>query len=514
MVAAENGTLPGGKVGGMGDVLRDAPAALAALGHEVAVVTPGYQRFSRLPGAECVATVALPFRGRLEHVALYRLPPLASGVRTWVLEHPLFAAEGGIYCDDPPERPFATDASRFALFCSAVVHALVGQHLPRPDVIHLHDWHTALVALLLHCDRSAAALAGIRKVFSIHNLALQGIRPFAGDESALQSWFPGLQVPRAQVADPRYPECINLVRTGINLCHRVHAVSPTYAREILEAGEDGGGGAGLEADLQVAEREGRLAGILNGCEYPAQARRQVQRQAQAPPFEAWPGIIRPEVMRWVGRAEQVRACDLLALHRLDDWERARRARPATVVTSVGRVTPQKLGLLARTMADGRAALDHALDALGDECLLIVLGSGDPALERLLTRCAGERANLLFLQGYSEVLSDLLYSGGDLFLMPSSFEPCGISQMLAMRAGQPCLVHAVGGLADTVIDGETGLCFGGEGAAAQVEAMLSRLREALALRERPRDWAALCRRAAAARFPWDEVARQYQGWLYN
>nr|WP_241263309.1 glycogen/starch synthase [Parahaliea mediterranea] len=507
MVAVENGALPGGKVGGMGDVLRDVPRALAALGHEVAVVTPGYQRFSRLPGAERVATVALPFRGRLEHVGVYRLPPrAAAAVRFWVLEHPLFAACGAIYCDDPPGRPFATDASRFALFCSAVVHALVAQQLPRPDVIHLHDWHTALVALLLHGDRAAAALADTRRVFSIHNLALQGIRPFAGDESALYSWFPGLTVPRGMVADPRYPDCVNLMRAGINLCHKVHAVSPTYAREILRHGEEGGGGAGLEVDLQAADREGRLEGILNGCEYPA--------PAPAPPFEAWPGIIRPELMCWLGRSDQVRSCDLLGLRRLDDWERAGCARPALVATSVGRMTAQKLSLLARPMADGRPALEHVLDTLGEERLLVVLGSGEPALERLLTRCAGERGNLLFLGGYSETLAELLYTGGDLFLMPSSFEPCGISQMLAMRAGQPCLVHAVGGLVDTVVDGETGFRFGGDGPGAQADAMLGRLRDALALHARPRDWAALCRRAAAARFPWEEVARQYQERLYR
>jgi starch synthase len=511
MVAAENGALPGGKVGGMGDVIRDAPCALAALGHCVTVVTPGYQSLSRLPGSECVGTVTVPFRGRLEHVELYRLAPRMGvpGVRDWVLEHPEFAAGGAgrIYCDDPPERPFATDANRFALFCAALVHALIGQRLDRPDVIHLHDWHAALVALLLHSDASAAGLAGIRRVYTIHNLALQGIRPFAGDESALLSWFPHLRVPRKAVADPRYPDCYNAMRAGINLCDYVHAVSPTYAREIVRPGRGEEGGAGLEYDLQRVLRAGRLLGIINGCEYPG--------TSPAPlPFSEWPTLLRRQLERWVGREREVRSAHLLALRRLDSWARQRRERPETIVTSVGRVTGQKLRLLAEPLADGRDALDHLLDILGERGMLVVLGSGDPRLEQMLTRHAAERDNLLFLCGYSEALSELLYTSGDLFLMPSSFEPCGISQMLAMRAGQPCLVHAVGGLVDTVRDGDTGFCFYGDSPNDQAGAMLARLHDALTLRAQEPAWRALCQRAAAERFTWDTVARQYEALLYG
>jgi starch synthase len=297
------------------------------------------------------------------------------------------------------------------------------------------------------------------------------------------------------------------MRAGINLCHMVHTVSPTYARDILRPGAGDEGGAGLEGDLQRVHGEHRLVGIINGCDYDL--------DPGAPPaFGDWPALMQRELLRWVGQSAQVSAAHLLALRRLDAWRARGAARPATIVTSVGRITGQKLALLAQPLADGREALAHVLEALGGEGLLVVLGSGDPVLEQLLTRYAGERDNLLFLRGYSELLSELLYRGGDLFLMPSSFEPCGISQMLAMRAGQPCLVHAVGGLADTVRDGVTGFSFGGASHPEQAEALLVRLREALVLHAKPAAWKALRQHAAAERFPWDAVASQYVEQLYQ
>ncbi|HEY7776759.1 MAG TPA: glycogen/starch synthase, partial [Kineobactrum sp.] len=250
MVAAENGALPGGKVGGMGDVIRDVPSALAALGHELTVLTPGYQHFSRRPGAVQTATIEVPFGAAAESVEVWALPPdpLHPGVSYRVLEHPLLApcGAGKVYCDDPPGQPFAMDASKFALFCAAVARALVQGHLEPPDVVHLHDWHTAMVALLIRFDPSFARLQPLHLVYTIHNLALQGIRPVRSDDSALTSWFPQLGWDHELVGDPRYPDCFNPMRAGINLCHKVHTVSPTYAAEI----QTDAAGEGLASDLR------------------------------------------------------------------------------------------------------------------------------------------------------------------------------------------------------------------------------------------------------------------------
>lgn len=515
MVAAENGAFPGGKVGGMGDVLRDVPPALAALGHEVSVITPGYQYFFTLPGARRISELQLRFRGGIERVSLWRVEPdnAPPGVKYWVLDHPLLAPQGAgkIYCDDGPGRPFATDGSKFALFCGAVLQALSSRRVELPDVIHLHDWHTAMVAVLARYDKSFQLMPAIPMVYTIHNLALQGIRPFSGDESALDSWYGPMDYPRETIGDPRYPDCFNPMRAAINLCHRVHAVSPTYVREIQQpdpAGDAAGGGAGLEADLRQAAEQGRLVGILNGCEYPP----------DSAPVLSFPGFIdlaRERVMQWLGESAAVLPSEFVALRKLDQWQAAGGKRPGLLLTSVGRITPQKVGLLLRRMPDGRSALMHLLDVLDDEGVFILLGSGDPELEHELAAVSASRENFLFLRGYSEPLSDQLYAGGDLFVMPSSFEPCGISQMLAMRAGQPCLVHAVGGLADTVADNENGFSFGGASIEEEAEQMLIRFREVLTLkREQPARWQEICTAAAAARFPWDAVAKAYVEQLYQ
>ncbi len=510
MLAAENGALPGGKVGGIGDVIRDAPVALAGLQHSVTVLTPGYGHFSRLPGATRIDTLQTVFRAQRDSVSLYRVPHQTgtAGVSCLALEHPLFSSAGAarIYVDDDPARPFATDASRFALFCAAAAAALADGVIPRPDIIHLHDWHSALFALLLHADPAYAAIADIPLVYTIHNLALQGIRPLSGDESALFSWFPALPHLPPSAIDPRYRDCYNPMRAAIALCNRVHAVSPQYAQEICDLDSDVG--CGLQADLRHARHEGRLAGILNGCDYP--------EVTKAPAtFADSLALARRDVRRWIGRTTEARSSHVLALHQLDHWLSGREPRPQALLTSVGRLTEQKLGLLCAVMPGGRLCLEHALDALGDDGLCVMLGSGDPTLEMILTRLASERDNLLFLCGYSDALADALYSAGDLFLMPSTFEPCGISQMLAMREGQPCLVNAVGGLVDTVQDGGTGFVFAADADRGAEQALLVRLGQALdCLRTQPEAYRRIRADAAAERFPWERTALAYCETLYS
>ena len=145
----------------------------------------------------------------------------------------------------------------------------------------------------------------------------------------------------------------------------------------------------------------------------------------------------------------------------------------------------------------------------------MLGSGDSALERRLIDIAEKHENFLYLRGYSEPLPDLLYKAGDLFLMPSSFEPCGISQMLAMRSGQPCVVHAVGGLKDTVRNGVSGFSFGGASPAAQALNFTRAVDRALAMRrDDPKAWQTLRASAAAMRFSWQAAARAYISELYE
>ncbi|WP_168014648.1 glycogen synthase [Halomonas salinarum] len=513
MVAAENDALEKGKVGGIGDVVRDIPPALAGIGHQVQVVVPGYQLFSRQPGARHLGAVKVRFGGREEMVSLFQVTGRTpvEGVTQWVLEHPLFGAGGAgrIYCDDPADRPFATDASKFALFSLAVAQSIRDGAFGQLDVVHLHDWHAALVAFLRRFHPEYGALGDIRFAFSIHNIALQGIRPLDGDASSLVAWYPDLSYDADAVRDPRYPECINAMRVGINLCDRVHAVSPTYVTEIVRPSDPGRGffgGEGLEQDLQRAGAEHRLFGILNGADYsgeppePLSESELLQRCQQ-------------QVLEWIGANPLTESAHLIAHFRLSEW--ADQASPGVLMTSVGRITDQKVQLLRQPLESGQSALEELLDRLEGRGRLILLGSGDAEQERFLTRVAAHKRNFLFLRGYAESLSQHLYAAGDLFLMPSSFEPCGISQMLAMRAGQPCLVHRVGGLVDTVQDNVDGFSFGGGSLQEQAANLVARLDEVLAMAaERPEEWQAVVTRAAEARFLWSDAAHAYERQLYG
>jgi starch synthase len=148
-------------------------------------------------------------------------------------------------------------------------------------------------------------------------------------------------------------------------------------------------------------------------------------------------------------------------------------------------------------------------------VLILVGSGEADFEAQMLAAAKRHRNLLFLCGYSETVADPLYRAGDLFLMPSSFEPCGISQMLAMRATQPCVVHGVGGLRDTVEDGRSGFVFGGDTPVQQARNFVDTVERALALKAEDNDkWQKICIRAASARFSWDKSARATLEQLYG
>jgi starch synthase len=162
----------------------------------------------------------------------------------------------------------------------------------------------------------------------------------------------------------------------------------------------------------------------------------------------------------------------------------------------------------------RPALEGILEALGEHGLLLMVGTGDSDYEQFLTETASRYSNFIFLRGYSESLVAALYDMGDLFMMPSSFEPCGISQMLAMRAGQPCLVHHVGGLRDTVQDNITGFTFTGKNPTEQADNLVATLQRALIVKARPKKWQAMCKKAAAMRFRWADSIDAYLKQLYR
>jgi len=509
LVAAENGALPKGKVGGVGDVIRDLPLALADQGWLPTVVTPAYGMFGDLPGASELATIRVWFSGTEQKVSVLAVPGPDARVVHIVFEHELFSPQGkgNIYCDDGPDRPFATDASKFAFF-SAAVATYTATSATRPDVVHLHDWHSGIYCVLRAYDPRYSALKEIRTVFTIHNLAMQGIRPLKGDASSLDTWFPDLDYDLNEIVDPRYPDCVNPMRAAVRLADKLNTVSQSYAEEILlpnDSVHGFEGGEGLESDLQAVADQGRLEGILNGCVYEKRDRRR-------PGWRRLLNTIESEVLAWSRRGDSTAWIHELALEKIRSLPKR---RPTDVLTSIGRLTPQKVGLFLTETSPMKTSFEEILDSLGSKGVLILLGSGDARLQNQVAGISRDRKNLIFLCGYSETFAEMLYRAGDLFLMPSTFEPCGISQMLAMRAGQPCVVHAVGGLKDTVRHNTNGFSFAGDSPAVQAKNFVNTTREALLMKaENPGRWLQVRDRAQAARFTWATAAKQYIEKLYD
>ncbi len=511
MLAAENAAIPGAKVGGIGDVVRDIPLSLAAHGAEVSVVIPAYGLFHQAADATLLQHVSVPFAGATLSAAVYeRFIGRDTGVRYFVLEADTFSACGAgcVYCNDPDHEPFATDATKFALFSLAALRCIQSGVLGPVDVLHLHDWHSALCAVLIEYAPEFDDLKSLRTVFSIHNLAMQGIRPFAGHGSSLNAWYPELIYDQDRLADPRWSDCINPMVSAIRLCHKLHTVSPTYAEEIVSPNNvDSGfhGGEGLEQDLQIAFNEGRLSGIINGIDY-----------ALSPPAKhPWPPLINRisnRVLGWLGESEPMRSVDYLAHQRTLRW--CDSSKPEHVLTSIGRLTEQKMALMLEQVSPGVSALEAILKEL-DKGVFILLASGSAELENACQKIAAHHENFLFLNRFDAEVADWLYASGDLFLMPSSFEPCGISQMMAMRCGQPCLVHAVGGLKDTVVDNHDGFHFNGGSRTEKAQHLVARLSDVLQLRENSPDaYARISEAAREKRFTWKDSAETYQKVLYS
>jgi starch synthase len=221
-----------------------------------------------------------------------------------------------------------------------------------------------------------------------------------------------------------------------------------------------------------------------------------------------------EVTRWSGRQDLMQSVHFVAYRRLSELG-CSKVRPKMLLTSVSRVVDQKFMLMRTADASGRPALQRILDALGERGYYLLLGSGNRDYENFFARLSAGNRNFIFLNGYSEQCAELLYGNGDLFLMPSSFEPCGIGQMLAMRDSQPCVVHAVGGLRDTVQDQVNGFTFTGSTAGEQADNFVQTTCQAMDLKTNHiRKWRQIARNAAAARFLWQETAKQYMEQLYG
>ena len=452
---------PFAKRGGLADIAGSLPTALAAMGHDVKVIMPAYREIE--DGYPDVVSLDRPlhvplrgsffpfgaFEGRLRH----------SGVPIYfVAERNLFYRPNIYGYDDDPYR--------FGFFSRAAL-ALCQAIDWQPDIVHANDWHTAAAVMWLATNGHYDPFFGrTRTVYTIHNLAYQGR---AGWDLAdyLGIWTHRLR-------EESYGE-INMMARGIYHADRVTTVSPTYTNEIRTPE----GGAGMHELLR--HRGAAVSGILNGLDY-----------------QEWNPQTDPR---------------LPANYSADDVQEKKRVRQAL---------QEQLGLPVRDVPmismisrlDWQKGLDisgHVMHRLmsGEigEVQLVVLGTGEPAYESMLHHLAGyHRAKMRAIIEFRAELAALIYAGSDLFLMPSRFEPCGLSQLIAMRYGTLPVARATGGLADTVWQDQTGFLFG----AYSADAFWGALRHALdTYHNRPDQWLAMQRAAMTQDFSWSRSAELYE-----
>ncbi|APG61482.1 glycogen synthase [Christiangramia salexigens] len=488
----------------MGDVVRDVPRQIAVRGDNVYVVTPSYSRL-HLTGKK-VANINFQYRGEPNQAELYVIPgkKLIDGIKHFVIHHPDIKSGdiAHIYFNDP-EQPFYSDANTFSLFSVAVAAAIKDGILGSIDIVHLHDWHTSMLLFLREYHEHYKFMKELKFVYSIHNLAIQGIRPFEDNFSSLDAFFPEVSYDRNKLVDTRYADCINLMAVGIRFADAVHTVSPSYMQDIQHPSNPPHfiGGEGLEKDLRDAASENRLFGILNGANYSDV--NQVEKGI------LWRQCVR-RLFRWLQEDNKDYKAHYLA-HTGEKITRFQEHKPKFICSSVARLTEQKF-FFFREDPDLLPNLMKKLDEVNG--VYILLGTGAPEYEAIFREASYRHKNFIFMNAQSDSVIDMLYQESDLYLMPSLFEPCGISQMLAMRNGQPCLVHHTGGLKDTVVHGETGFSFDGDTVEAKKQDFIHVFSEAVDMFfNNKAKWKKICNSAKRQKFSWEKSVDKYYKDLY-
>ncbi len=465
--------MPFAKTGGLADVAGALALELAQLGHEVRAFMPLYRSVRRGPWKfEPVAeaqSVAVAIGAASYEFSLFTSRFAGSGVDAWFVDCPALFDRDSLYTNDPDEH------RRFLLFTRAVIESC--QRLKfAPDIFHCNDWHTALLPLLLRSAYSRNTLfAGSRSVLTIHNIGYQGIMP----ATALADLGAGAAGEALLDRDDLAHGIINPLKNGIRLADAVTTVSPTYAREICAVPL----GMGMEQVLRA--RADGVTGILNGVDY-----------------REWDPRVDPKLTVHYGpgnlAGKGANKRQVLAAHGLPYSA----SRP--LISIVSRLTDQK-------------GFDLLFDALPEvlrqrDFSLIVLGSGEARYEKFFAGLAREFADRVgFRSGYDEALAHVMEAGGDVFLMPSRYEPCGLNQMYSLRYGTIPIVHRTGGLADSVqhFDPATGIGTGCVFNDFDTTAITWALNTTLDWFADPPLWRQLMSNAMAQDYSWGRQIGQYE-----
>ena len=464
--------VPFAKTGGLADVAGALPQALKDLGLDVRLVLPLYRTvqsgdFEMRP---LVEDLEIPMGGQRLKAGVWELQA-ERGVPVYFVEREdlydrphLYGNEKGDYYDN---------FERFAFVANAAL-AVMEKISFKPDVIHCHDWQTGLVPCLIRGAERSAFHRGIPTVFTIHNLGYQGLFP--------EEKMPLTGLKKEDFFHPEgleYWGQISLLKAGINYSHAITTVSPTYANEIQTPEY----GMGMEGVL--ARRRTVLHGILNGIDY---------RHWDPSHDDHLPAAYRPGALK--GKA--LCKASLMAEIGLDE---SLKHRP--LLAMVSRLDKQKGLDLFMKILDQVLALDVGL---------VVLGSGSEEIQKGLAEVSKKKPGRLGLKlGFDEPLAHRIMAGADMFLIPSRYEPCGLTQMYALKYGTVPVVRATGGLDDTVapFNPKSGKGNGFKFRAYTGEAFFGAVKTAVGLFRNSSAWTHLMENGMKEDFSWARSAQAYR-----
>jgi starch synthase len=478
MVSSE--AVPYAKTGGLADVVGALPCEFAKLGHDVILLLPRYRCLNesgRSFRSICQLRVPTP-HGLVDTLIEEDIIPAGDAgrhVRVWTIRHEAFFDRSGLYQDRGIDYPDNLD--RFSFFCRAAIEVMAYLRTARrwnPHILHLHDWQAALCAVYRKVlARNWQEVQDVRTVLTLHNVGYQGLFPGAQFEKT------GLPRSLFTPAGLEYYGSVNLLKGGIVFADYVTTVSPTYAREILTPEY----GFGLEGVLR--NRKDRLTGILNGI----------------------------DIDRWNPETDPY----LPANYSASDRSGKRICKQALQREfQLPEIAVPLLGVIARlTSQKGLDLLEAIIPQLMTMDLqLVVLGAGEPELEAKFKALQARYPHRMGVRiGFDEGLAHRIEGGADVFVMPSRYEPCGLSQLYSLRYGTVPVVRKTGGLADTVVPLATqarqvGRATGFHVEADSAEALLDVLRLAVAVYQDRPAWDQLVEAGMATDVSWARSAKAY------
>lgn len=447
------------KTGGLADATRGLAQALKAKGHQVTVLMPRYGALYNQALQNDWQSVYVDLGTERYGCAVRHL--VSDGIQVALIEHHDFFARPRPY--DDGDFPYADNALRFAFFCKAALYYLSQQGI-EPDVIHGHDWQTALAALYLKQMQHQGLLPGSRFVFTIHNAAYQ--------QGIAEHDLPGLGIDKT---DCPADVPLSLLSLGVAHCSSFNTVSQGYRQELLSEPAANG----LSRLYQA--RQQQFSGIVNGCDYG----------------------------RWDPQTDQ----SLVANYHKDDLSGKQRCK--TEVRRQMGLADNKVPLFVSvSRVTGQKGFDYLIPALShwlasSNAQVVMMGTGEQKYIQPLKALQQQYPlQYRFIEGFDEDFSHQLEAAGDFFLMPSLFEPCGLNQIYSLRYGTVPIVRATGGLKDTVLAlparGATGISF----TEPDVEALLGALQQAEALYQNKAKYQKVQQRGMQQYFGWSEAAEKY------